>query len=84
MSDNVRLADSEHLDLSENTDLTGNKTVTDYTQVVSVAQGGEYVRERRRQSLRAKLEREQYERNQQYPASSFFATFLGLFNTARH
>ena len=83
MSDNVRFRDSEHIDLSDNTEPTGNKTITDYTQVASVAQGGEYVPERRRQTLRAKLEREQYERDQ-HLANSFITTFRNLFNTTRH
>ena len=83
MSDNVTYKDSDNPEVSENTDSTGNKTVTDYTQVASVAQGGEYVPERRRQTLRAKLEREQYERDQQV-ANSFITTFRNLFSTTRH
>ena len=42
---------------------TDNSLMRTYTQVVSCAVGEERV-ERRRQSLRAKLEREQYEREQ--------------------
>ena len=83
MSDNVIFTDSEKPDVNENTDLSGNKTITDYTQVASVAQGGEYVPERRRQTLRAKLEREQYERDQQL-ANSFITTFRNLFSNTRH
>ena len=83
MNDNVIFTDSDKPDITENTDLTGNKTVTDYTQVASVAQGGEYVPERRRQSLRARLEREKYERDQQL-ANSFITTFRSLFSTTRH
>ena len=84
MSDKVIYTDSESLDVSDITDLTSNKTVTDYTQVVSVAQGGEYMPERRRQSLRAKLEREQFERDQQHLNNSFITTFRNLFNNTRH
>lgn len=83
MSDNVIFTDSDQPEVSEITDTTGNKTVTDYTQVASVAQGGEYVPERRRQTLRAKLEREQYERDQQL-ANSFITTFRSLFSNTRH
>ena len=84
MSDNVVKTDSENTEVSENTDFTGGTTVTDFTQIASVAQGGEYVPERRRQSLRAKLEREQYERDQQQLANSFITTFRSLFSTTRH
>ena len=84
MSDNVIKTDSENTEVSENTDFTGGTTVTDFTQIASVAQGGEYVPERRRQSLRAKLEREQYERDQQQLANSFITTFRSLFSTTRH
>ena len=86
MSDNVISTDSNNPEVFENTDCTGNPTVTDYTQVVSVAQGGEYIPcvERRRQSLRAKLEREQFERDKQVLANSFITTFRNLFSTSRH
>ena len=83
MSDNVIFKDSDKPEISENTDSTDSKTITDYTQVASIAQGGEYVPERRRQSLRAKLEREQYERDQQL-VNSFITTFRNLFSTTRH
>ena len=69
---------------SDNTDGTDNRTITDFTQVASVARGGEYAPERRRQTLRAKLEREQYERDQQHLANSFITTFRNLFSTTRH
>ena len=52
-----------------------------YTQVVSCAIGSAANSvERRRQSLRAKLEREQYEREQQLH-KSFSSTFRNLFKT---
>lgn len=83
MSDDTTYSE---LDNSEFTDLTGTKTVTDYTQVASVAKGGEYVHraERRRQSLRNKLAREEYERDQDQLANSFITTFRNLFSSARH
>ena len=84
MSDNVIKKDPENKEVSENTDFTGSTTVTDFTQIASVAQGGEYMPERRRQSLRAKLEREQYDRDQQQLASSFITTVRSLFSTTRH
>jgi len=48
-----------------------------YTQVVSCAVGDQRL-ERRRQSLRAKLEREQYEREQQQIENSFTRSFCNL------
>lgn len=45
-------------------DATDNSIMRTYTQVVSCAVGSNKL-ERRRQSLRAKLEREQYERQDQ-------------------
>lgn len=66
-------------DSKDTTDTTG-KTVTDFTQVVSCAFGGEYEYhgERRRQSLRAKLEREEYERRMQED-DTFVTTLRNLF-----
>lgn len=84
MSDNGIYTDSNSPEVSENTDCTGSSTVTDYTQIVSVAWGGEYAPERRRQSLRAKLEREQYERDKKALANPFITTFRNLFSTSRH
>ena len=57
-------------------DATDDSLMRTYTQVVSCAVGDTFV-ERRRQSLRAKLEREQYEREQQLE-SSFTSTFRNL------
>ena len=64
----------------ENTDFTDvtAKTVTDYTQVASCAVG--IMPERRRQSLRAKLEREQFERENEAD-ENFITTFRNLFKT---
>ena len=57
-------------------DATDNSLMRTYTQVVSCAVGYTFV-DRRRQSLRAKLEREQYEREQQLE-TSFTSTFRNL------
>jgi len=57
-------------------DATDNSLMRTYTQVVSCAVGDSFV-ERRRQSLRAKLEREQYERDQEIE-NSFTSTFRNL------
>ena len=58
-------------------DATDDSLMRTYTQVVSCAVGDTFV-ERRRQSLRAKLEREQYEREKQQLESSFTSTFRNL------
>jgi len=57
-------------------DATDNSLMRTYTQVVSCAVGDSFV-ERRRQSLRAKLEREQYEREQELE-NSLTRTFRNL------
>lgn len=57
-------------------DATDNSLMRTYTQVVSCAVGDSFV-ERRRQSLRAKLEREQYER-EQHLESMFTKSFRNL------
>ena len=59
-----------------------------YTQVASCAVGGERVEhrdriERRRQTLRAKLEREAFERQKQLE-NSFIQTFRNIFSTTKH
>ncbi len=54
---------------------TDNSLMRTYTQVASCAVGDERI-ERRRQSLRAKLEREQYEREQ--IQKSFTRSFRNL------
>ena len=68
--------DTTHTGLDE-MDATDNSLMRTYTQVVSCAVGDTFV-ERRRQSLRAKLEREQYEREKQQLESSFTSTFRNL------
>jgi hypothetical protein len=57
-------------------DATDNSLMRTYTQVASCAVGDTFV-ERRRQSLRAKLEREQYEREQELE-NSFTRSFRNL------
>jgi hypothetical protein len=63
-------------------DSTDNSLSKTYTQVASCAFGKNKV-ERRRQSLRAKLERERYERQQKLE-QSFINTFRNLISSARH
>jgi hypothetical protein len=58
-----------------------NLTVT-YTQVASCIVGDHAV-ERRRQSLRARLERERYERQKDLE-QSFISSFRNLFSLTRH
>ncbi len=60
----------------ETMDATDSSIMRTYTQVVSCAVGDSYV-ERRRQSLRAKLEREQYERELELE-NNFTKTFRNL------
>ena len=67
--------DTTHTGLDER-DATDNSLMRTYTQVVSCAVGDTFV-ERRRQSLRAKLEREQYEREQE-SENPFTRTFRNL------
>ena len=59
---------------------TDNSLMRTYTQVVSCVVGNEVV-ERRRQSLRAKLERERYEREQELE-NSFVTTIRNLFKSS--
>lgn len=63
-------------------DNTDNSLPITYTQVASCAIGSERV-ERRRQTLRAKLEREAYERQKQLE-NSFIQTFRNIFSTTKH
>ena len=63
-------------------DNTDNSLPITYTQVASCAVGNDRV-ERRRQTLRAKLEREAYERQKQLE-NSFIQTFRNLFSTTKH
>ncbi len=57
-------------------DPTDNSLMRTYTQIASCAVGDGFV-ERRRQSLRAKLEREQYEREKEIE-NSFTRSFRDL------
>ncbi len=57
-------------------DPTDNSLMRTYTQIASCAVGDGFV-ERRRQSLRAKLEREQYEREKELE-NSFTRSFRDL------
>ena len=61
-------------------DATDNSLMRTYTQVVSCVVGREAV-ERRRQSLRARLERERYEREQELE-NSFVTTIRNLFKNS--
>ena len=76
MSDDTTINGFEGRDITE-----GGLTVT-YTQVASCACGND-PGERRRQSLRAKLEREAYERQKQLE-NTFMSTFRNLFGTTKH
>jgi hypothetical protein len=67
------------MDQSDNTDT--NLSLT-FTQIASCVVGAEYI-EHRRQSLRAKLERERYERAN-LRQQSFSNTFRNLFGLARN
>ena len=58
-------------------EITDNSIMRTYTQVVSCVVGKNLI-ERRRQSLRAKLERERYEREQELE-KSFISTVRNLF-----
>ena len=71
------------LDNTDFNDPTGSGiTDTNFTQVASCAVGDARV-EQRRQSLRAKLEREQYERDAKLQ-ESFITTFRNFFSITRH
>lgn len=63
-------------------DNTDNSLPITYTQVASCAIGNDRV-ERRRQTLRAKLEREVYDRQKQLE-NSFIQTFRNIFSTTKH
>ena len=76
MNDELTFARNE----KDCTDITNSKTVTDFTQVASCSVGHNH-KERRRQSLRAKLEREQYNRDQE-TQDTFVTTFRNLFKNA--
>lgn len=63
-------------------DATDGSLGKTYTQVASCVFGNSKV-ERRRQSLRARLERENYERQKQLE-NSFINTFRNLFSATKH
>ena len=63
-------------------DTTDNSLSKTYTQVASYAFGNSKV-ERRHQSLRAKLERERYERQKKLE-QSFISTFRNFISSAKH
>jgi len=67
------------IDALDSTDSSLSKT---YTQVASCAFGNRKV-ERRRQSLRAKLERERYE-HQLKLEQSFISTFRNFISSVKH
>jgi len=58
-------------------EVTDNSLINTFTQVASCAVGDARI-ERRRQSLRAKLEREKFERQQRLE-NSFITSFRNLF-----
>jgi hypothetical protein len=73
------------IDRMDNTDTSLPIT---YTQVASCAVGNDRIDhreriERRRQTLRAKLEREAYKRQKQLE-NSFIQTFRNIFSSAKH
>jgi hypothetical protein len=74
MSDDTTYTGIDEIDT---TDITST-----YTRVVSCAFGNSKV-ERRRQSLRARLERENYERRQRLE-NSFITSFRNLFSATKH
>ncbi len=69
-----KITNNGELNQSDNTDT--NLSLT-YTQIASCVVGAEYT-EHRRQSLRAKLERERFERKK-LRQQSFSSTFRNLF-----
>ena len=65
----------------EGTDAVSSQTVTDFTQIASCIGGNTpNPKERRRQSLRAKLEREQFDRDMQ-AEENLMTTLRNLFKT---
>ena len=81
MSNVINQGDITHDDINQ-----GDNTDTDlsltFTQIASCVVGAEFI-EHRRQSLRAKLERESYERKK-IQQQSFSNTFHNLFGLARN
>ena len=73
------ITNNGELNQSDNTDT--NLSIT-FTQIACCVVGAEFI-EHRRQSLRAKLERERYER-EDLRQHSFSNTFRNLFGLARN
>jgi hypothetical protein len=73
--------DLNHDEMNQSDDTDTNLTIT-YTQIANCVIGAEYI-EHRRQSLRAKLEREQFERAK-HRQQSFVSTFRNLFGLSRN
>ncbi len=69
-----------HQELNQSDDTDTNLSLT-FTQISSCVIGAEYI-EHRRQSLRAKLEREQFERAK-HRQPSFAGTLRNLFGLSR-
>ncbi len=80
MKDDMYQKKLDNTDFSEVTG--GGITDTNFTQVASCAVGDVRVEQRRR-SLRAKLEREQHERDAKLQ-QSFITTFRNFFGFTRH
>ena len=79
MNDDRTISGTDSTDFSE---FNANPGEITYTQIVSCAVGDGFD-ERRRQSLRARLERERHEREQQVQ-NSFIDTFRNLFSANSH
>ena len=73
------MSDDTTLTGFDDMEITDNSLMRTYTQVVSCVVGKSAI-ERRRQSLRAKLERERYEREQEIE-KSFITTVRNLFRS---
>jgi hypothetical protein len=71
-----------HLDELDRIDNMESDLTITFTQIASCIVGAEYI-EHRRQSLRAKLERESYERNK-IRQQSFSHIFRNLFGLSRN
>ena len=69
------------MDEREGTDAASNNNVTDFTQIASCIGGNTpNPKERRRQSLRAKLEREEFDQDMQAD-ENLMTTLRNLFKT---
>jgi hypothetical protein len=81
MSNVINQGDITHDDINQGDNTDTNLSLT-FTQIASCVIGAEFI-EHRRQSLRAKLERENYERKK-LQQQSFSNTFHNLFGLARN